>query len=37
MGEEVVKSVGVGQRTAALGRGCGETFSEELIFELRTE
>ena len=37
MGEWVVYGVGVGQRRAALAKGCGEIFSEELIFASRFE
>ena len=37
MGEEVVHGIGVGQRRAALAKVGEETFSDELIFELRFE
>ena len=37
MGEEVVHGIGVGQRRAALAKVGKETFSDELIFELRFE
>ena len=37
MGEGVVHGIGVGQRRASLAKGCGETFSEELIYESRYE
>jgi len=33
----VVHGIGVGQRRAALAKGCGETLSEELISESRFE
>ena len=35
MGKGVVHGIGVGQRRAALVKGCGETFSEEFISETR--
>ena len=37
MGEWVVYGVGVGQRRAALAKGCGEALSEELIPEKKFE
>ena len=33
----MVHGIGVGQRRAALAKGCGKTFSEELISERRFE
>ena len=33
----MVHGIGVGQRKAALAKGFGETFSEELISESRLE
>jgi len=37
MGERVVHGIAVEQRRAALAKGCGDTFSEELIYESRFE
>ena len=37
MGKGVVHGIGVGQRRAALVKGCGETFAEEVIHETRFE
>ena len=37
MGEEVVHGIGVGRRRASLAKESKETFSDELIFELRFE
>ena len=36
-GEGVVHSIGMGQKRAALAKGCGETLSEELIPEKKFE